>query len=94
MARNKAFLLRVDELAPDDEEQDDKDTARAKENKAREPSFTESLEQWLNIAKQVAILFSTRSVTGAAVGAACATCGAIWQSVKDWWSGPAPTSSS
>jgi hypothetical protein len=94
VSRNKAFLLRVDELVPDDEEQDDKDTALAKENEVRGPSFTKSLEQWLNVAKQMAIIFSTRSVTGALAGAACAACGAIFQSVKNWWPGPAPTSSS
>lgn len=94
VARNKAFLLRIDEPAPDDDEQDDKDTTRAKENEARSPSFTKSLEQWLNVAKQMAIIFSTRSLPVAAVGAAYVACGAIWQSVKDWWSGPAPTSSS
>jgi hypothetical protein len=94
VARNKAFLLRVDELAPDDDEQDYKDAAHAKENEAQGPSFTKSLEQWLNVAKQIAIIFSTRSVPVAAVGAAYTACGAIWQSVKDWWSGPAPAASS
>jgi hypothetical protein len=94
VARNKAFLLRIDEPGPDDEEQDDKDTARAKENEARGPGFTEGLEQWLNVAKQMAIFFSTGSLPAAVVGATCAVCGVIWQSVTDWWSGPAPAASS
>jgi hypothetical protein len=90
VAWNKAFLLRRDEPTPDDEEQDDKDTACAKENEAREPSFTESFVRWFNVAKQVAIFFSCTSSPVAAACVAYAAGGAIWQSAKDWWFGPAP----
>jgi hypothetical protein len=87
VARNKAFLVRIDEPGPDDE-QDDKDTARAKKNEVQEPSLTGSLLSWLNIAKQMAIIFSNRSRGITSVS------DDIWQRVKDWWSGPAPASSS
>lgn len=95
VAQKKAVLLRIEEPTTGDEEEDDKDTAHAKENEAQGPIFTESVEQWFNIAKQMAIIFSTpeKLLNAAAEGIASA-CGAVWQTVKDWWSGPAPAPSS
>lgn len=101
VAQKRAVLLRINEPARDDEG-DDKDTACGKESEAQGPVFTEGVEEWFNVAKQMAIIFSKPELLIGAVGMAVgvvvegvvSVCGAVWQAVTGWWSGPAPSSSS
>lgn len=100
--RNQAVVLGRDEPDPEDEEENKEESRdQMGSNESQEPSHLKGVEEWFEIAMQMAIFFlNTRTldftaateIFAATAKGLAAACTSVWDKVKDWWSGTKPSS--